>query len=425
MNRIDHLCGPISSSIPGKRGSNGPRSRVTFVATYTHGVDPEDFVLTQLQYENESITTAIELSYNVATDKNGNPLQVTYPQLKNDTPSDNEGSNVGDILKWNDVWKKATPTESSDLVTNRDIYRDYNFYENETDEIDSSRGYLARIKNSFIQISCDGIEAKNPKISNYLNVDPEPYDYIIFVDRNSTFILIIESVNYGDYHDTTICNCKVIDVWKKPSDDAQQITDATEITDNINIYCIKYNLMYKKLSDRQYVTNLDTTPTTEQATETDTLRNFLIVSNDTKKTIGNYKIELDFISDYNTSLTYSTIKSKFTGKDDFFFGNVEKYDRNVSRNYDDMKFSGSSYDDERLDTFTIVIKDYNDGLGELTYNPTVTLPIKLLKALHTHYTNVHLYIYYKKLNGSINKVLVSEMSVDDFINWDDTKNILK
>ena len=423
MNR-KYICGPISSLVPGKKGETGPRARVTFIATYTYGIESEDFTLMQLKYENETITTSTSLTYSTPVDENGNQIEITYPQLKIEgmvtNPEDSSTTGLsGDILKWDKAWKKDTPTSPSSLASDQTIRPNHKFYERTVDEIDSSTGYIAKIKNAFIQIQCDGLESKNPKIKAHLPVDPEPYDYILFVDRNSTYILLISSVEYGDYHTPTKCYCKIIDVWRKPSNEAQQITDVSEITDTINIYCTKYDMGYKTLSDQQY-TSYDKTPSLENVHSFDTLRNFLITSKNTNKPIGNYKIELDFISDYNTTLCSSIIKDKFSSNDNYFFGDIKKYNRDRET---DGEFNGMSFDAEKLDSFTVTIKDYNDGVGELTYNSTVTIPIKLLKAEANHYKNVHLYIYYKKLNGAINKTLVATMTAQQFIDWNDADTI--
>ena len=417
--------GPISTSIPGKKGETGKRSRLTYVATYTHGTESEEYVLSQLTYDNESIGDAIDLDYYTPTDDEGQ-IKITYPY-----PSDKdhitvpESSDVGkgisgNILKWDNAWRKPTIDTPSSLASDESIRPNYKFYEEQTDSIDSSIGYVARIKNTSIKIICDEIETTNPSITNTLDIYPEVGDYIIFVDKNSTYILLIEKVEYGNYQSVTRCYCKVLDAWNKDINDAQQIINTTEITDNINIYCTNYDFAYNKLTDD--INDIyDRKPNIEYTHTSDILKNFLIISKNNNYTLGNYKIELEFLSVYNTPIMHSTIADYFSNSDNYFFGDISKYDRTHNRVYENIKFTKSSFDDEKLDNFTIIIKDYNEGVNSSVYNSTVKIPVKYLNAFKNDYPNIHLYIYVKKLNGSINKILIGEFNVDSLLNWNDKK----
>ena len=429
------LSGPISTSLPGKKGDVGKRARITYISTYADGMLTDDYLLSQIKYENEAVTESITLSYSQA-DIDGvidcDPYQTTTSTIPQDSSTeDKSNENMkyhGDIIKWaDDVWFDKTDEHGSTLHDDHSIYPNYKFFERTSDTIDSSIGYIAKLKNSFMQVICDDLETPNPKITKRLEVEPEPYDYILFVDINSTFLLIIESVEYKKYYEPTVCYCKVIDSWTKPSDEAKQINDISDITDTIGIYCSHYDYSYRMLSNEQY-SSKSTTPAIETVHDSDVLRNFIIISQQ-GKTIGNYKIELEFISDYNTPEIFSSILNKFDSSTslNYFFGDPLKYQRTDTRKYnyigEDVIFSGASFDDEKLDTFYITIKNFEDGVNELTYTPSVNIPIKLLKACHEHY-HVNLYIHYKKLNGAINKVLITSMSAEQFIEWNDSNNIL-
>ena len=78
-----------------------------------------------------------------------------------------------------------------------------------------------------------------------------------------------------------------------------------------------------------------------------------------------------------------------------------------------------NFDNERLDTFEVIIKDFNDGVDSLTYSSTVKFYIPIER--YSDYT-VNIFIYYKKLNGSYNKFLVNSLPYEQFIEWDDLIN---
>ena len=71
-----------------------------------------------------------------------------------------------------------------------------------------------------------------------------------------------------------------------------------------------------------------------------------------------------------------------------------------------------NFDDEKLDNFEVTIKDYSDGIGELSYQTTTFIPIDVLKnAYNAGYPyKCLLYLYVDGANSSKEKIFMRDMS---------------
>lgn len=482
MNSFYCNDGATSSFLPGNKGNKGNRARITFISSHIEGNSSDDFLLEQYQLSGDDFhhddNRKIELSINELTyyyvDDSGYPIYNTSSYNPNDSTLPNYNSNnqeryqhsvtnppIGQHdsdsvqyvpfnvsidastreLYWEKVkanfdtsidgsFTNTDPTTylddienlplgniiKSDAITslplNDNTFVGYKFYEQKQLETDSSIGYIATVPNSYMSIVAPEFETA-PKIVKRLPEYPEPYDYIIYIDKNVTYLLLIEDVAYNKFYEPIICTCKTLDTWIKSDDIATHIDDTTELTDNLKMYCVNQHIKRIVLDEiATKETGTDTgyyEPVTKTIKDDNTVKNFLITS--TNGNLGNYKITAEFVykKEY-TLIVHSIIASRFTGADDTIIGEPRLYDRNTSI---------QNFDDECLDTFEIIIKNFNDGINDITYTPTIKFYIP--ESRQDLY-DVNIYMYYKKLNGGYNKFLVNSMSYKEFIAWDDLIN---
>lgn len=438
INYYNHIDGQTSTFIPGERGNDGKRARVTFVASYNEGEASEEFLIKQYYINNNSIEKPINLSYfynkqsilstdpkwndsnthkskdgSVYPDFNANddgysnnpsvPANSYIDENNNNTYGVDENGNIlptSILYTYGDIVKREA-LQSDSMEDN--VYTGYKFYQTNEVQIDDITGYIAKMRNSYIAINIPEFNY-TPKIIKKIPENPEPYDYIMYIDKIATYILQIISVSQTSLYEPIVCSCKILDKWKK----SEETTALNDIVDNIKLYCTDITSNHVKLDDTQ---TIGEQPNIKHIKEKNRLKNFLLISNSAK--IDNYKITLEFSHKTDYPIFSSVIAEKFdtdTPTNNTIIGCKEKYDR--SSNYK------INFDNERLGTYEIIIKDFNESKGDSTYTSTVKIKSLSEEKDYEDYI-VYLYVYYKKINGGYNKTLISRMSYYDLILMDD------
>lgn len=314
---------------------------------------------------------------------------------------------LGNIIKEENI---------SSLPLDDDAFVGYKFYETTQVNTDSSIGYIATIPNSYMSIIVPEFNM-TPKVIKRLPEYPEPYDYIIYVDKNETYLLLIEEILEGHFFEPIPCKCKILDVWKRSKNIATHIDNTSELTDNIKLYCVNQSIKRVVLDNTENINALKSeynndyiTPITKTIKDETLLKNFLITSS--KNKLGDYKITAEFMYTKEYTLPVHTIiAERFTEDGNTLIGNPLSFDRNGSL--------PQNFDDEKLDTFEIIIKDFKDGLNNSTFSSSVKVYIpEIRQDLYT----VNIFMYYKKRNGGYNKFLLNSMPYKQFIVWDDIIN---
>jgi hypothetical protein len=343
---------------------------------------------------------------------------------------------LGNIIKEDSI--TSLPLSDAEFV-------EYKFYEISQLDTDISTGYIATIPNSYMSLIIPGFDSA-PKITRNLPEYPEEYDYIIYIDRNKTYLLVIEEVSENFFYEPIVCKCKILDTWSKSKDIATHINNTTDLTHNIKMYCVNQHIKRiildddaNKKSGHYYsgsgIGSRDdeikygyedhvhsyTKPVVKVKKDSTLLKNFILTS--TSGVIGQYKITAEFFyKEPITLVVHSTVaerfvKDKIKGDNVTIIGNSCTYTRDNS-GYTDMRFV-QNFDDERLDTFEITIKDFDDGVDTVAYTPSINFYIP--DSRKDSY-DVNIFMYYKKLNGGYNKFLINNMPYREFIAWDDLIN---
>lgn len=477
-----HIDGLTSTFIHGEQGDKGRRARVTFISSYNEGRIGDnrfieqykltgddfysgprsiDFALNDMTYQFHGITDypkyPIDGTYNINNDdvstytpENQEEYQrnVTNPpigsHLADSSIIQDASTYITDVLNNYDFTISSDGTKSSNISPEQffdasnstnlplgniiersaissipltpDQFEGYKFYEEDQVNIDSSVGYIATIPNSYISIIVPEFDVI-PKVVKRLPEYPEPYDYIIYIDKNITYLLLIQEVSESKHYEPIECKCKILDTWRKSNDIATSINDTSDITDNIKLYSVNYPINHIVLDYNTINSDIingkdDVKPATKYRRDDTTLKNFLLTS--TKGKIGNYKIVAEFFYKPICTLpVHSIIADRFLFNDSTmtYIGNSSLFYRTSDK--------PTNFDNERLDTFEVIIKDFEDGVDNLTYSSTVKFYIPIER--YNDYT-VNIFIYYKKLNGSYNKFLVNSLPYKQFIEWDDLIN---
>lgn len=422
-----HIDGQTSTFIPGKQGPRGKRARVTFIASYSEGQSTDAKILEQYRLnENDlKIESLIKMSYQY----HGQSDYPDYDCIDSSSRDYRDSSTIPicscatDVSTSHDISIGCDDIISGDIIeseywvdgeTSEDSYPGYKFYERDVVKTDSSIAYTAKIPNSYISIIVPGFDTV-PKLVRRLSEYPEEYDYIIYIDKNVTYLLMITKTEENEYYEPIACHCKILDTWKKSENIATYVANINDITDNIKMYHINYPITKIVTDDAKINKKLESANECEVYTkrikDETKLKNFLIVS-PSLKPIGDYKITVEFLYKKDQPFVDSLIAKLYSdgGYNNSVIGDSNNFVR------------GMNFDNEKLNTFDVIIKDYNDGKNELSFNSTQKFYIP--EERWDDYV-AYFYVYYKKLNGGYNKVLVNKMQYRDFINTSDDYNCLE
>lgn len=239
---------------------------------------------------------------------------------------------------------------------------------------------------------------------------PEPYDYIFYTDNEYDHIYVIKSVTYeqGAY----LCYAEEIDRIN-----LSVVEPSYSGLTNFMLNIVKVGWTRTVRVPKSWTASKDKTqstyycyPVVKQETTFDYLYNFSVAVPSTSdyKFKSDIKITIEFNTIQSAQMD-STIASRFANSSqigDTYRGNIENY--NIAGQLP------SSFDDERLENFVIVVKDYEDGVDSTYF--TNSIPIMSMP-LRRYASNPKAYvcIYTKYDDGFIKKSVVSELNINSLL----------
>jgi len=141
-------------------------------------------------------------------------------------------------------------------------------------------------------------------------------------------------------------------------------------------------------------------------------------------TLGKYRITLEFITPNTSPAMDSVISTKFNRSDV-----KDKYDRLGALDvctyrgypymYDRERCDGSDkyphFDDEKLDNFELIIKDYDEGIGSQEFTKIVNMQSSVILNEENKY-KCYAYIYIPSTSGLSAKCIIGEINIQDILN---------
>ena len=304
---------------------------------------------------------------------------------------------------------------------------------------------------------------------NILN--PAINDFIVYADTNITYLLSIVDILEN------VCYTNIIDSWNTQSQSSdEQQTHISTIS--LDIACNASDsqdyIGYKKFISTSVISDNNNLETAEY-TGTNDINVLKIhsscsftftISSINEYPIGNYKIVIEFITDWSSPAMDTRIAKKFqtpkiySGLNEYDEDEVIQYQtfRGYFSNYsckginnddtytdicsecgdtvnfmlsdgkmitycptcktvvvlDDLNPENASenFDDEKLDNFVMTVKDYNQGVGDMSYKSTIYIPKDvIINAIeNNHPYKCNMYIYVNGINGSKEKVWMRDLS---------------
>ena len=299
------------------------------------------------------------------------------------------------------------------------------------------------------------------------SITPDINDCIIYAEPNQTYLLYITG-KQSDYYEVEIS-----ETWKTQSSQSDdQETDISNIS--LNVTCLNnINQLYHgfRSSVAEFILDSSSTLGLEAAEfrgETNPSKldiesvcgfTFAITSLNSIP-LGEYKLQIEFTTDWISPGMDTKIAKKFQPPS--IYSGISTYDdssqgrtlRGYITNYSckgstesyskicphcgneshivwidgwwaiDCENCGTSplpknpenvsenFDDEKLDNFEVTIKDFTEGVGEISYRTTTYIPIDVLKnAYNAGYPyKCILYLYVNGINGSKEKILMRDLS---------------
>lgn len=336
------------------------------------------------------------------------------------------------------------------------------FYGSKSQDAQTSNTITFRLNNENVTIDNQYGNILNPAIN----------DFIVYADSNITYLLSIVDILENVYY------TEVIDSWNTQSQSySDQQTDISTIS--LDIECNASDsqdyIGYKKFISTSVISDIENLETAEYTgtNDADVLKMHsscaftFTISSINENPIGNYKVVIEFITDWSSPAMDTRIAKKFqTPK---LYSGLNEYDeddevtqyqtfRGYFSNYsckginnddaytdicsecgdtvefmlsngkmitscptcknvvvlDDLnpKNASENFDDEKLDNFVMTVKDYNQGVGNMSYKSTIYIPkdviINAIDKNHPYKCNM--YIYVNGINGSKEKVWMRDLS---------------
>lgn len=298
------------------------------------------------------------------------------------------------------------------------FFTDSDIANDSSTETDSSSFY-ANIDGSICKI-----------LHNYPNdITPANDDYIIYSTPNKTYLTYITD----DFQD--VCDTKTLDMWETANSTRNSDVNTNNI--DLSITCRKWDVGHRSFT-ANIVTNssvikhedsmgcvyyelpfIDNDSTTQKFT--DGLR-FTVTSRNNQY-LDAYKIQVEFttthtsprmdtkIADKFLHPTHYPYKSKYdTDEKPTLIGYMTNYsavgmeELSDSKNIDLSQVTTRNFDDEYLDNFVITVKDYNEGVGYVSYTNDVYLPIEMFKRVKDIGYKADMYIYIQDIYKNIHKI---------------------
>lgn len=263
----------------------------------------------------------------------------------------------------------------------------------------------------------------------YDTITPTVGDYIVYTEAKNIYIYVIKNINGTKITADVLDSIKIADV--DVNDAASISISVTSVVKEIyvndidwnNLSVVEENAVYSKCNPIMI------------SRKSNALNNFNVVSlND--NSLGSYKITLEFYTDLISPAMDSMIVSKFTDSSlDYtksqegtyimvpdtsctyrgYFGMYTRRnrDRQLPPNINEPTDWDIDFDAEKLDNFSIIIKDYDDGIGKKSFNKDVPI----IKKIFTEKANYKCFccIYTKNVDGTVNRSVMSEINVYDLM----------
>ena len=336
------------------------------------------------------------------------------------------------------------------------------FYGSKSQYAQTSNTITFRLNNENVTIDNQYGNILNPAIN----------DFIVYADSNITYLLSIVDIL------ESICYTEVIDSWNTQSQSSDdQKTDISTIS--LDIECNASDsqdyIGYKKFISTSVISDISNLETAEYTgtNNEDVLKMHsscaftFTISSINENPIGNYKVVIEFITDWSSPAMDTRIAKKF--QDPKLYSGLNEYDeddevtqyqtfRGYFSNYsckgisnadaytdicsecgntvkfmlsngkmitscptcknvvvlDDLnpKNASENFDDEKLDNFVMTVKDYNQGVGNMSYKSTIYIPKDvIINAIdNNHPYKCNMYIYVNGINGSKEKVWMRDLS---------------
>ena len=336
------------------------------------------------------------------------------------------------------------------------------FYGSKSQDAQTSNTITFRLNNENVTIDNQYGNILNPAIN----------DFIVYADSNITYLLSIVDIL------ESVCYTEVIDSWNTQSQSSgDQQTDISTIS--LDIECNASDsqdyIGYKKFISTSVISDISNLETAEYTgtNNADALKMHsscaftFTISSINEYPIGNYKVIIEFITDWSSPAMDTRIAKKFqtpklySGLNEYdeddevtqyqtfrgYFSNYSCKGINNDDAYTDIcsecgntvKFmlsngkmitsckacknvvvlddlnpenASENFDDEKLDNFVMTIKDYNQGVGNMSYKSTIYIPKDvIINAIdNNHPYKCNMYIYVNGINGSKEKVWMRDLS---------------
>lgn len=282
------------------------------------------------------------------------------------------------------------------------------------------------------------IDGKMVRIIRSRAMDRKIGDYIVYSDISKTYLARITELP---------SETEIIDIWESPKDNiSKSLNDIDiEVVYTSKEYTINELLETNFIapSDKLFSTNGGMASPISNTHKNNDIKIFTIITKNTNP-IGEYKIELEFTTDLVSPNMDSILTDKFIRNETInLFAGIKFIDNGIvqidNQTYNEPKFTlrgaienynrkkkGSSidFDGEYLERFSLIIKDFLDGVGMMSYSTNIQIPLAPLKRVlttkkqnTTYYYDYKcfIYIYTKNNDNTYTKSIIGEIPIDELI----------
>jgi hypothetical protein len=290
------------------------------------------------------------------------------------------------------------------------------------------------------------INGNTVTIYNYQNIQPIVNDYIVYSTYDIIYLTKITSFQ------NNFCLTEILDTWiNSKTSSVSSTTSSDDIDISINLTNKLYNISTLDENADLTIDSKTFTALPIITTNTKSVKSFVVVSKNDNK-LGTYRIELEFVTDLVSPNMDSIIAPKFY-RDNTNINRLEissSYYRDLNQcnqmtlrgflnQYDRKEDNGilTSYhrqqkpvdfDIEYLENFSIILKDFNDGIGSKSYITDIIVPSEMIyRVTNNKKTNMgsprtyeyrcFIYIYVMNSDGTTyNKQRIGEIQMSEFLN---------
>lgn len=273
--------------------------------------------------------------------------------------------------------------------------------------------------------------------NTYGYTDPLPFDYIIYAMEHHTYLMYIVSVDSTDQYKWNVTT-ELIDQWDTGIEDPDD-PEIIDVTIGVIDRMITIKYMTRGIAPN-FILDPDNLHITGNADniETGSLKygfRFNVTSR-TAQTLGHFRVQLEFNTNLQSPAMDTIIAEKFIDPSTMINRNLsaegqpeiplDQYNmekltfRGYIGNYScSAKQGGGTYnfDNEKLDNFTVIIKDFDEGTKDRNFSKDICIPKSVLKDARSlghpytckiyGYVNTHDKIYHKIYIGDLTSDLYS------------------